>query len=212
MTLRRLLLASFATAVALVSQRADAQACNPLPPLPRGMCSFPDPTGENDCDGDGCKVREGDCNDCDAVIRGALCPGGTVGTRVTPPGAGPEICDGKDNSYFNVDVPVLFHCQAVSYGEPGSPSTWYSEACKSPCGNVECVNGPPDERPNANCDGDDIFTRTALHPEACRCNRASCPEGGPLRVVLPADHHRFRAAEPGRHPRGATMRASPPCH
>ena len=40
------------------------------------------------------------------------------------------ICDGKDNSYFNVDVPVLFHCQAVSYGEPGSPSTWYSEACR----------------------------------------------------------------------------------
>ncbi len=98
MRLRQLLFTSLGVAVALVAQRAHAQACNPLPPLPRGMCSFPDPTGENDCDGDGCKVREGDCNDCDAVIRGALCPGGTVGTRVTPPGAGPEICDGKDNN------------------------------------------------------------------------------------------------------------------
>jgi hypothetical protein len=94
----RLLFIGLTLGVALVSKQATAQACNPLPPAPRGMCSFPDPTGENDCDGDSCKVREGDCNDCDAVIRGALCPGGTVGSRVTPPGAGPELCDGKDNN------------------------------------------------------------------------------------------------------------------
>ncbi len=62
------------------------------------MCSPSDTTGENDCDGDGCKIREGDCNDCDVTIRGPSCPGGTVGTRTTPAGAGPEFCDGKDNN------------------------------------------------------------------------------------------------------------------
>src|SRR5262249_36051520 len=82
------------------------------------------------------------------------------------------ICEGQDNAYFTVDLPALVNCQAVAYdGVEGTPSTWHSEACTMPCGTTVCVNGPASERPNANCDGDDIFTRTALHPEACRCNQ-----------------------------------------
>jgi MYXO-CTERM domain-containing protein len=51
---------------------------------------------ENDCDGDGCRRGYGDCNDCDSTIRGPACPGG--GPRMVPAGAGPEVCDGKDNN------------------------------------------------------------------------------------------------------------------
>lgn len=97
-TLRTALFLGVCVFVALGASTADAQQCSPLPPLPRGMCSPSDTTGENDCDGDGCKIREGDCNDCDVTIRGPSCPGGTVGTRTTPAGAGPEFCDGKDNN------------------------------------------------------------------------------------------------------------------
>ena len=82
------------------------------------------------------------------------------------------ICDGKSNSYFNVDVPALINCQPVAYeGMAGTASTWHSDTCSKPCGDVVCVNGPRSDIPNANCDGDDVFTRTALHPDACRCNR-----------------------------------------
>ena len=82
------------------------------------------------------------------------------------------ICKGQSNSYFNVDLPALVNCQAVAW-QPGSASTWHSATCASPCGSVMCVNGPKSERPNANCDGDDVFTRDGLHPEACHCNIVS---------------------------------------
>jgi hypothetical protein len=102
-TLRALVVSGVCVFVALGARPVYAQTCNPLPPLPRGVCSPVDVTGENDCDGDGCKVRQGDCNDCDTSIRGPACPGGNVGGRITPSGAGPEICDGKDNN-CNVTV------------------------------------------------------------------------------------------------------------
>ncbi len=82
------------------------------------------------------------------------------------------ICDGKRNDYFTVDTPALINCQAVAFdGRAGTSSTWRSATCARPCGDTACVNGPRSERANANCDGDDVFTSTGLHPEGCHCNR-----------------------------------------
>ena len=82
------------------------------------------------------------------------------------------ICNGKENDYFNIDVPALLNCQPVARdNSPSFASTWHTATCAKPCGTTLCINGPRDERPNANCDGDDVFTRTALRPEACKCNQ-----------------------------------------
>ena len=84
------------------------------------------------------------------------------------------ICEAKDNMYFEVNLPALVNCQAVSYdGTADKPSTYQTLSCGFPCTDVLCVNGPKGDHPDANCDGDDVFTRTALHPEACRCNRVA---------------------------------------
>ncbi|MDP3504190.1 MAG: MopE-related protein [Myxococcales bacterium] len=108
--MRLLRLTCFLSALAaLTAAPAFAQTCSAQ--IGGVQCNGNDP--ENDCDGDGCRRGFGDCNDCDFTIRGPGCPGGGPRPGGIPPGAGPELCDGKDNN-----------CNAsVDEGPTGTPGT-----------------------------------------------------------------------------------------
>ncbi|MCA3012419.1 MAG: hypothetical protein INH41_08465, partial [Myxococcaceae bacterium] len=90
------------SALVLASAQASAQTC--AAQVAGVQCVGND--AENDCDGDGCRRGFGDCNDCDFTVRGPGCPAGPL--RGLPPGAGVEVCDGKDNN-----------CNAVTDEGPG---------------------------------------------------------------------------------------------
>jgi MYXO-CTERM domain-containing protein len=65
-------------------------------------CDTANPTNpENDCDNDGCKIDQGDCNDSDPNMHPTTC--GLAATAV-------EVCDGKDNNCSG----------GVDEGDPGS--------------------------------------------------------------------------------------------